>query len=91
MKIAMQYQKRFWNDKNSIGQEVTDLYSVDKKIVIPRNKIAASIDGDREKKYLYKDIASKHAKKGYEIMFDSGYGGEHWLATFAVYCLTYDN
>ena len=30
-------------DKNSIGQEVTDLYSVDKKIVIPRNKIAASI------------------------------------------------
>ena len=44
-----------------------------------------------EKKYLYKDIASKHAKKGYDIMFDSGYGGEHWLATFAVYCLTYDN
>ena len=42
-------------------------------------------------KYLYKDIASKHAKKGYDIMFDSGYGGEHWLATFAVYCLTYDN
>ena len=55
------------------------------------NKIAASIDGDKEKKYLYKDIASKHAKKGYDIMFDSGYGGEHWLATFAVYCLTYDN
>ena len=45
----------------------------------------------KKKKNLYKDIASKHAKKGYKIMFDSGYGGEHWLATFAVYCLTYDN
>ena len=55
------------------------------------NKIAESIDGDEEKKYLYKKIASIHAKKGYEIMFDSGYGGEHWLATFAVYCLTDDN
>ena len=55
------------------------------------NRIASSIDGDVEKKYLYKEIASKHAKKGYEIMFDSGYGGEHWLATFAVYCLTSDN
>ena len=41
-----------------------------------------------KKKNLYKDIASKHAKKGYDIMFDSGYGGEHWLATFAVYMMS---
>ena len=30
-------------------------------------------------------ISNNHSKKGYEIMFDSGYGGEHWLATFAIY------
>ena len=29
-----------------------------------------------------------HAKAGYDIMFDSGYGGEHWLATFAVYMMS---
>ena len=30
-------------------------------------------------------IAKKHSEAGYNIMFESGYGGEHWLATFAIY------
>ena len=30
-------------------------------------------------------ISDSHSKKGFDIMFDSGYGGEHWLATFAIY------
>ena len=28
------------------------------------------------------------SKAGYDIMFDSGYGGEHWLASFAIYNFT---
>jgi len=24
-------------------------------------------------------ISKNHTKKGFELMFDSGYGGEHWL------------
>ena len=34
------------------------------------------------------NIAKKHSQNGFEIMFDSGYGGEHWLATFAIYNFT---
>ena len=30
-------------------------------------------------------IAKNHSEEGYNIMFESGYGGEHWLATFAIY------
>ena len=52
------------------------------------NRIGSLID-DENKKYRLQNIASNHAKMGYEIMFDSGYGGEHWLATFAIYSLTY--
>jgi len=33
-------------------------------------------------------LAAIHAREGYNIMFDSGYGGEHWLATFAVYMMS---
>ena len=53
------------------------------------NRIASVIEGDDDKKNRLQNIAGNHAKMGYEIMFDSGYGGEHWLATFAIYLLTY--
>ena len=46
--------------------------------------IAEKLDSKTDKK-LFQSIAKKHSKKGYNIMFESGYGGEHWLATFAIY------
>ena len=46
--------------------------------------IAVKLDSKTDKK-LFQSIAKKHSKKGYNIMFQSGYGGEHWLATFAIY------
>ena len=46
--------------------------------------IAVKLDSDTDKK-LFQSIAKKHSKEGYNIMFESGYGGEHWLATFAIY------
>ena len=36
-------------------------------------------------KILFQTIAKNHSERGYDIMFKSGYGGEHWLATFAIY------
>ena len=50
-------------------------------------EIAAKLN-NREDKRLLQSIARNHSDKGYNIMFDSGYGGEHWLATFAIYNFT---
>jgi len=36
----------------------------------------------------YRVLADRHREQGLKEMFDSGYGGEHWLASFAVYLLT---
>jgi hypothetical protein len=47
-------------------------------------EIAAKLD-NKKHEYLLRQIAKKHSEEGYDIMFDSGYGGEHWLATFAIY------
>ena len=46
--------------------------------------ISAKLDRKRDK-VLFKKIAKKHSAEGYDLMFKSGYGGEHWLATFAIY------
>ena len=46
--------------------------------------VSAKIQIEADKNLL-KDIARKHSEEGYDIMFESGYGGEHWLATFAIY------
>ncbi len=46
--------------------------------------IAAKLKDSNDKKLLLK-IAKNHSEEGYNIMFESGYGGEHWLATFAIY------
>ena len=57
-------------------------------IVSPRNKrIANNLNNPKHKNFLI-TIANEHSKSGYDIMFDSGYGGEHWLATFAIYNFT---
>ena len=46
--------------------------------------IAIKLEKNSDKNLLLK-IAKNHSEKGYNIMFESGYGGEHWLATFAIY------
>ena len=46
--------------------------------------IAEKLNNNSDKKLL-KTIAKNHSESGYNIMFKSGYGGEHWLATFAIY------
>ena len=46
--------------------------------------IAGKVE-DNKNKRLFQKIAQKHSEQGYRIMFKSGYGGEHWLATFAIY------
>jgi len=46
--------------------------------------IASKLENNKDKK-LFQKIAKKHSEEGYSIMFKSGYGGEHWLATFAIY------
>ena len=51
------------------------------------NDVANKIKNDDKKLFLY-EISKNHTKKGFELMFDSGYGGEHWLATFAIYNFT---
>jgi len=47
-------------------------------------EIANKLNKKSEKTFLLQ-ISDLHSKKGYDIMFESGYGGEHWLATFALY------
>ena len=42
---------------------------------------------DPESKALA-SVANVHARDGLSQMMDSGYGGEHWLASFALYLLT---
>ena len=44
-------------------------------------------DGDPRKNLLLKS-ALLHESEGIRQMFESGYGGEHWLASFAIYLLT---
>ena len=46
--------------------------------------IANKLNKSSEKTFLLQ-ISDLHSKTGYDIMFESGYGGEHWLATFALY------
>lgn len=41
-------------------------------------------ENDGRKKILER-ASKKQREKGIELMFDSGYGGTHWLASFAIY------
>ncbi|MBW2454277.1 MAG: DUF2891 domain-containing protein [Deltaproteobacteria bacterium] len=50
--------------------------------------IAAALPKGDPRAALLEKAARLHGHKAITIMFDSGYGGEHWLASFAVYLLT---
>ena len=51
------------------------------------NQIASVLPNSDNRRGIFNRLAAIHARAGYDIMFDSGYGGEHWLATFAVYMM----
>tara|TARA_B100001559_G_scaffold233365_1_gene196608 strand:- start:129 stop:1286 length:1158 start_codon:yes stop_codon:yes gene_type:complete len=52
------------------------------------NQLASVLPSSDERGDVFTRLAAIHARAGYDIMFDSGYGGEHWLATFAVYMMS---
>ncbi|MEE2876451.1 MAG: DUF2891 domain-containing protein [Candidatus Neomarinimicrobiota bacterium] len=52
------------------------------------NQLASVLPSSDERREVFSRLAAIHAREGYTIMFDSGYGGEHWLATFAVYMMS---
>jgi hypothetical protein len=52
------------------------------------NQLASVLPSFDERREIFSRLAAIHAREGYTIMFDSGYGGEHWLATFAVYTMS---
>ena len=49
------------------------------------NQISYSLPKNDRRKSTLRKIALDHGKTGYSLMFDSGYSGSHWLATFALY------
>lgn len=53
-------------------------------------QIAAMFEDDDPRKAEFLNIADQHIRSGESIMFESGYGGAHWLATFAIYAYTID-
>lgn len=53
-------------------------------------QIAAMFEDTDPRKAKFLSIAKEHIKAGEDIMFESGYGGAHWLATFAIYAHTID-
>ena len=52
------------------------------------NQLASVLPESDTRREIFLRLAALHAREGYNIMFDSGYGGEHWLATFAVYMMS---
>lgn len=50
--------------------------------------LAAGLPAQETRKDLFSKLSRLHCKAGVDLMFDSGYGGSHWLASFAVYHLT---
>ncbi len=50
--------------------------------------IAASLPQGDPRRDVFGRLARLHRHEALEQMFDSGYGGEHWLASFAIYLLT---
>ena len=54
-------------------------------------QIASVFEDSDPRKPRLLEIAKDHIEAGESIMFDSGYGGAHWLATFAIYAYTIEN
>ena len=52
-----------------------------------RGIASALPDGDPRRPLLQR-LSGLHGDAGLRMMFDSGYGGAHWLASFAVFLLT---
>jgi hypothetical protein len=50
--------------------------------------IAAALPAEDGRRRVLERSAALHREHALEQMFDSGYGGEHWLASFALYLLT---
>ena len=50
--------------------------------------IASALPGDDHRRALFERLAVNHRSAGIAQMFASGYGGAHWLASFAIYTLT---
>lgn len=49
--------------------------------------ISKKISDDHPYKKLFHLSRDLHLQRGKELMFDTGYGGTHWLASFAIYAL----
>lgn len=47
--------------------------------------LAAYLPAQDSRRALLEASAKRHADQGIRLMFDSGYGGEHWLASFAIF------
>ncbi len=52
------------------------------------NGIAKALPEDDPRRPVFLRLAEVHRDDGLAQMFDSGYGGAHWLASFAIYLLT---
>lgn len=50
--------------------------------------ISKALDENDYRKELFKSIASAHLHEGLAGMDKTGYGGEHWLASFVTYALS---
>jgi hypothetical protein len=50
--------------------------------------IASTLDKSDPNKSIFLKLAYNHQRQALRQMFDSGYGGEHWLASFAIYSLS---
>jgi hypothetical protein len=50
--------------------------------------LAAGLPASDPRAEAFRRLGRVHARAGIGQMFDAGYGGEHWLASFAVYLLT---
>jgi hypothetical protein len=49
--------------------------------------IASALQPDDPRAVAFRRLAGVHRDDALKLMFDSGYGGAHWLASFAVYML----
>jgi hypothetical protein len=50
--------------------------------------VARALPEKDPRKPVFLRLANTHRHDALRQMFDSGYGGEHWLASFAIYLLT---
>lgn len=52
------------------------------------NGVASQLPDPDPRKVIFRRLARLHRHDALEQLFDSGYGGAHWLASFAIYLLT---